>query len=318
MSGSPRVTVPDRRHVAAWVAGDAAPHGEVSRYAYSSDEDDEWDSIGVGGAAACMMEEEALEAEDLEDQHFSFFDAGGLHGTSWNVADDRSLRSIGRATGAANPAVPAVPAPGAAPQPVATPKPAASSSQMTGTTMSAAAVAAAAARVRVAAASSKVSTMDKDGSSNASQRRLNASSRGSKDLEERERRARAAEARLLEQVKQQEIDQANLAPVQAKAAQLRVAQQTQAVAIKQEEAVAQQNTSVPVAAATAATEARPGSHAIGRREDELPPASTPPRRQAAAKRRPSRPPADSPLRTCVASYVCSCHQHRSKQIAFCQ
>ena len=52
--GSPRVVVPDRRHVAAWVAGDAAVHGEVSRYADSSDEDGEWDSIGGGGVAACQ------------------------------------------------------------------------------------------------------------------------------------------------------------------------------------------------------------------------------------------------------------------------
>ena len=56
------------------VLEDAAPHGEVSRYADSSDDDGDWDSIRGGGLAACMLEEEALEAEDLEDQHFSFFD----------------------------------------------------------------------------------------------------------------------------------------------------------------------------------------------------------------------------------------------------
>jgi hypothetical protein len=304
-SGSPRVIVPDRRHVAAWVAGDAALHGEVSRYADSSDEDGEWDSIGGGGVAACMMEEEALEAEDLEDQHFSFFDAGGLHSAGWNGAgdEDRSLRSIGRGGGAG--VIPSVAASGAVPAaasvhaPVAAPKPEAEKSE---STPSAAAVAAAAARVRVAAASN-VGTATRTSSANGTGRRMDAATRGSKDLEERERRARAAEARLREQAKQQVAERAELAAVQAKAARLRAAQQEQAAAAARQAATVQQNPGTPAAAAAPASiSARPESPVAERQGDALSTASTPPRPQTAAKRGPTRPPPDSPLRTCAASH----------------
>lgn len=298
-SESPRVIVPDRRHVAAWVAGDAAPHGEVSRYADSSDEDGEWDSIGASGMAACMMEEEALEAEDLEDHHFSFFDASGLHGAGWKMAgdEDRSLRSIGQggdscalvsaaAAPAAAPAAASADAPVAAPTPEAEPTP------------SAAVVAAAAARVRVAAAS-KVGTATQH--HNVIGGQTNGSTRGSKDLEERERRARAAEARLREQAKQQAVERAELAEVQGKAARLRAAQLDQSAAAARQVVIVQQNLDIPAAvAAPASSGARPENPVVESRGQVLSTASTPPRRQTAAKRGPTRPPPDSPLRTCAA------------------
>lgn len=292
--GSPRVVVPDRRHVAAWVAGDAAVHGEVSRYADSSDEDGEWDSICGGGVAACMIDAEGLEAEDLEDENFSFFDAGGLHGAGWNATDDRSLRSIGQATGATKSDAPA-PTSVAVPELAAAPEPAVTSIQKSESTPSGAAVAAAAARVRVAAAS-KLGTVTQIDSSSTAQRRQNAPTRGSKDLEERERRARAAEARLREQAEQQAKERAQLAAVHAKAARLRAAQQEQ---VHQTPIAAAE---VPAAASAGA---RRGGSDDGRQGDALPTASTPPRPQIAAKHGPSRPPPDSPLRTCAAPHACS-------------
>jgi hypothetical protein len=319
--GSPRVVVPDRRHVAAWVAGDAAVHGEVSRYADSSDEDGEWDSIGGGGVAACMIDAERLEAEDLEDENFSFFDAAGLHGAGWNAADDRSLRSIGQATGVINSDAATVPSPVAAPTPVAVPdhaavpKPAVTSVQKSQSIPSGAAVAAAAARVRVAAAS-KVGTVTQIDSSSTARRRLNAPTRGSKDLEERERRARAAEGRLREQAEQQATERAELAAVQAKAARLRAVQQEQAAAAARQAATVQQTPHAAAEAPAAASAgARRGSSDAGRRGDALPTASTPPRPQTAAKRGPSRPPPDSPLRTCAAPHP-ACQPRGRRTVRF--
>lgn len=316
-SGSPRVTVPDRQHVAAWAACGAALHGEVSRYADSSDEDGEWDSIGTGGVAAGMTGQEDLVAEDLEDENFSFFDAG-LHGTGWSAADDRSLRSIGRAVGASNTESIAAAARVFASEPVAAPKPDVALPTKSESTPSAAAVAAAAARVRVAAAS-KVGAAAKIDTGTAPRRRGMAT-RSSKDLEERERRARAAEARLREQAEQQAKDQAELAAVQAKAARLRAVQQDQAATASvvqtnpgaapapaavasSSAATAEQRPSINAAAAARSGGACPGSPDVGRRGDEQSTVVTPPRRHGAAKRGPSRPPVDSPLRTCAISHA---------------
>lgn len=298
------MTVPDRWHVAAWTAGDAAPHGEVSRYADSSDGDGDWDSLGTGGMAACMMEEEMLEEEDLEDQHFSFLDAGDLHTSGWSAADDRSLRSIGRDAAPVNTAGAAAPTRVSAPEPVAVPAPVATSAKNSEPTASAAAVAAAAARVRVAAASN-VGTTTVDG--NTAPRQQDLHGRRTKDLEARERRARAAEERIREQAERQAKERAELAAVQAKAARLRAVQEEEAAAatrLQERQSTTMRRDSTATAATTAAvSNARPRSPVDGQQIDAPATVATPSRRQTAVTRGPSRPPPNSPLRTCAAPHA---------------
>ena len=277
---SPKVVI--HTHVAAWGDADHTP-SEVSRYAPSSSDEDatEWDSLG---AAAAGVADDLVE-EDLEDENFSFFDAGTAGGGLLTVAkkptDDRSLRSIGRGgSGDINRAAAA-----ASKQPA----------------LSAAATAAAAARVRVAAASNGRAGAQKP--SDARRPNSAGARSGVKDLAERERRARAAETRLRQQAEQQEKERARLAGVQAKAARLRAEQDERAAAqrvahqrqLDQEETAAA--SAAPAAAARAAAEAaaaeRPVSPDI--QLARLPATSaTPPRRPSTA---PRRPPPDSPLRT---------------------